>query len=57
MIDFIRNIPIFQHFTKMRLSKLVNYHFKKVKFTRGQYVYKKGEQSKYVYIVFNGEFK
>jgi len=56
MIAFVRGVPIFKHLTRMRLQKLIYFHFKKVKYMRGHHVYEKGEKSQNVYIVLNGEF-
>jgi len=40
----------------MRIAKLAHYHLKKVRYKRGQHVYKKGDESENIYIVFAGEF-
>lgn len=42
--------------TKTALSRL-SYYFKKVNYRRGNIVYKAGDECKFIYIVYEGEFE
>ncbi|CAI2385273.1 unnamed protein product [Moneuplotes crassus] len=54
-VEYLRQIPFFKDATKTKLSKF-SYFFEEKKFKRGQIIYKEGEESKFVYIVKEGEF-
>ena len=56
LIQFFKDCPIFQHWSRGALYKLI-YHFKKHRFRRGHIVYQKGEVCKQIYFVYQGVFE
>jgi len=56
MIEFLKQCPHFKSWTRTNLVKLT-YYFKKKKFRRGNYIYKKDDPCRNIYIVYSGEFE
>ena len=56
MIDFLKNVPYFTHWTRTSISKML-YYIEKQLCIRNQEVFREGDQVNYVYIVRNGEFE
>ncbi|KAL4433314.1 hypothetical protein ABPG74_017418 [Tetrahymena malaccensis] len=56
LIEFFRSISIFQNFEDMTLVEVI-LQCEKQNFSRMQYVYKDGDDSNYIYFVFEGEFR
>ncbi|EAS04481.1 cyclic nucleotide-binding domain protein (macronuclear) [Tetrahymena thermophila SB210] len=56
LIEFFRSISIFQNFEDMTLVEVI-LQCEKQNFNRMQYVYKDGDDSNYIYFVFEGEFR
>lgn len=56
IIDFFKSLPYFSSYGRSALDK-IRLQFGKVKFLRKQYVFKEGDSSEYVYIVFKGDFE
>ena len=56
LVDFLKNMPQFKHWSKNALSKLT-YYFERIQYLRNQIVFKEGDQCLKVYIVFDGEFE
>jgi len=56
IIDFFKGLPYFATYGRSALDK-IRLQFGKVKFLRKQIVYKEGDKSEYVYIVYNGDFE
>mmetsp|Transcript_34688 Transcript_34688/g.53175 ORF Transcript_34688/g.53175 Transcript_34688/m.53175 type:complete len:408 (-) Transcript_34688:1254-2477(-) len=56
MIEFLRGCPHFRHWSRTALVKLT-YYFKKKQYRRGNIIYAKGDSTRNIYIVLNGEFE
>jgi len=56
LVDFLKSVPSFKHWSKSALLKL-QYFCKKQTFIRNQYVYKEGDDPDFVYIIHQGEFE
>ena len=57
-IDFLRSVPLLQSFPSTIAEKLAATEMKVVTFnSKGQYVFKEGEESNYIAIVKDGEFE
>ncbi|KAL4492976.1 hypothetical protein ABPG72_020755 [Tetrahymena utriculariae] len=56
LIEFFRSISIFQNFEDMTLVEVI-LQCEKQTFNRMQCVYKDGDESNYIYFVFEGEFR
>lgn len=56
LVDFLKSVPTFKHWSKSALLKLT-YFFKKKSFIRNQVVYKEGDNSKFLYVIKEGEFE
>lgn len=55
-IDFLKSIPYFKNWTKNGLSRLT-YYMPRKSYIRNQVVFKEGEESSHVYVIFQGEFE
>eukprot|EP00347_Sterkiella_histriomuscorum_P012371 403368842 len=55
-VEFLKQMPHFNHWFKNALSKLT-YYFTRQKFIRNQTIYKEGDICRFIYIVLDGEFE
>ena len=56
MTDFLQSLPAFQKVNRLALSKLT-YNIVEKNFTKGQYLFREGDEAREILIIFSGECK
>lgn len=56
MTKFYMSCPVFHGWTKSQLGRL-DYYFKRVNYSMGTAVYRRGQICSHIYLVFQGEFE